>query len=49
VRVSNNSRIEWTREAEVVVVGAGFFGLTVAERIAAETDKKIAILAKEII
>jgi UDP-galactopyranose mutase len=25
-------------------VGAGFFGLTVAERIAAETDKKIAIL-----
>jgi len=44
VRVSNNSRIEWTREAEVVVVGAGFFGLTVAERIAAETDKKIAIL-----
>lgn len=44
MRVSNNSRIEWTREAEVVVVGAGFFGLTVAERIAAETDKKIAIL-----
>ena len=44
MRVSSNSRVEWTREAQVVVVGAGFFGLTVAERIAAETNKKVAIL-----
>lgn len=44
MRVSSNSRLEWTREAQVVVVGAGFFGLTVAERIAAETNKKVAIL-----
>lgn len=44
MRVANKSQVEWTREAEVVVVGAGFFGLTIAERIAAETGKKVAIL-----
>jgi UDP-galactopyranose mutase len=44
VRVAIESKVEWTQDADVVVVGAGFFGLTIAERIAAETNKKITIL-----
>ncbi|QLL25479.1 UDP-galactopyranose mutase [Actinobacteria bacterium IMCC26103] len=32
------------READVIVVGAGFFGLTVAERLASESQKRVAIV-----
>jgi UDP-galactopyranose mutase len=44
VRVASKPKTEWTRNAEVVVVGAGFFGLTIAERIASETKKRVTIL-----
>ena len=31
-------------DADLVVVGSGFFGLTVAERIAAEFDRKVLVI-----
>ena len=36
--------VDWIRAADVIVVGAGFFGLTVAERLASNSQKRVAIL-----
>jgi UDP-galactopyranose mutase len=44
VNISIQPRVEWTRSADVVVVGAGFFGLTIAEQVASRTNKKVTIL-----
>jgi UDP-galactopyranose mutase len=37
---------ERLRAADVVVVGSGFFGLTVAERVAAETGRRVVVLER---
>lgn len=34
----------WLNSAEVVVVGSGFFGLTIAERIATELNRQVTIM-----
>jgi UDP-galactopyranose mutase len=33
-------------QADLVVVGAGFFGLTIAERVAAELDRRVVVLER---
>lgn len=42
--VSENFRKELLSSADVIVVGSGFFGLTVAERIASQLKKKVLIV-----
>lgn len=44
MNVSENFRQAWLSAADVVVVGSGFFGLTTAERIASQLQKKVAII-----
>ncbi len=38
--------VERLRRADVVVVGSGFFGLTVAERVAAEHGRRVVVLER---
>lgn len=42
----NPESLAVARKADVIVVGSGLFGLTVAERIASETSKHVAIVEK---
>jgi UDP-galactopyranose mutase len=35
-------------EYDLVVVGSGFFGLTVAERAASELDKRVLVLERPV-
>ena len=43
MKCSKEFRQEWLASADFIVIGSGFFGLTVAERIASQLNKKVAI------